>query len=136
MTTIELITAIGGGPAVTAAGVGLWKLAKMWLDARAAAAARDDAREERTEQRLWDRVDRLDQRLDDCEQRHTESEKRNEECERERKADRAKIEDLEGHVLALQDVALRNDNTGRFLIEQRTSPPPKPLDLPPPKRGE
>lgn len=151
---VGAVATLLGGPAAIRKGLAWWaarrvERAAAELDAqkevalaRIHADQNDAERDANTEQQLWRRLDAVEadvkdtrERLDNCEERHAESEKRNEACERERVADRAKIEDLEGHVLALQDVALRNDNTGRFLIEQRTSPPPKPLDLPPPKRG-
>ncbi len=102
------------------------------------AAQNDAEREDRTIDRLWDRLDATDARLDECESKHRKSEAQYEECERERERDRAKVTDLESHVLELQGIALRSDDTGQFRTELaawgRSSPPPKPLNLPPPKR--
>ena len=137
MTTVELVAAIGGGPTLTAAGVGVWKLAKMWLDARDRDAVRDDKREERTEKRLWTRLDEVEKdaketrvRLDGCEKKHAD-------CERTTGEQAAKIDDLEEKITELQGIAMRSDSTGQFRTELAawaSMPPPKPLDLPPPKR--
>lgn len=133
---VGAIVGVLGGKEAIGAGLRWWAayrerraLARDQIDlARIHAEQSDEEREERTADRLWDRVERLEDRLDDCEERHHAAEKRGEECER-------RALELTEHVKALQEIALRNDDTGRFLIEKRSSPP-APLDLPPPKRRE
>lgn len=137
MTTLELVAAIGGGPTITAAGVGLWKLGRFAIQKWGENAERDDAREERTEKRLWSRLKKVETRLDDCERKHQEAERRHQDaekrgadCERRSEAQGQKIVELEGHVATLQGIALRSDNTAQFrarLTEWARSTPPEPL---------
>lgn len=131
MTTIELITAIGGGPVITAAGVGAWKLFKMWLDARREDAQRDDAREDRMIDRLATRVETLEKRNDDCAEALASAraakelaEKTSAECAEDREELRAMV------MRSREDITERIDLAAERIVA-RSTPPSK---LPPPRR--
>ena len=140
---VALVVLMLGGPAGVRKGLEWWAKrrddrAAKELDAekevrlaKIAAEERGEKREERTADRLWDRLDVLDQRLDDCEDKHRKAERAAEDCER-------RSTDLEQKLDALRGMALRSDDTGQFrtgLLQWASEPPPKPLDhLPPVKR--
>lgn len=92
---------------------------------------------------LLQRVEKLEARLDDCEKRHDACEQRVRETVEIAGKAKARAEDLEGKVVTLREMIERRteDLTGKFRViaeeaieEARSSPPPKPLNLPPPRK--
>jgi hypothetical protein len=131
MTTVEIIiAAIGGQSTLTAAGVGAWKIVQRWQAGRErvrlaeiAAGEREDEREERTEDHLWNRLKAVDGHVKDC---HDERKRDRAECD-ERVG---KLEDIVRKSTA--DITGRIDIAAERLAARRSPPPARPV-LPPPR---